>query len=57
MLALLKEVIKRWYPESPFEHFVKVENHRALEDILQSVQELKHYRTYFFTMDRYDSYS
>lgn len=48
-VSSIKEVIKRWYPESPFEHFVKVENHRALEDILQSVEELKHYRTYFFT--------
>lgn len=44
----IKEVVKRWYPESPHANFVKAENHRALEDIIQSIEELKHYRTYFF---------
>jgi oligoribonuclease len=48
-VSSIKEVIKRWYPYSPYEHFVKVENHRALEDILQSIEELKHYQTYFFS--------
>lgn len=44
----IKEVVKRWYPESPHANFVKAENHRALEDIVQSIEELKHYRAYFF---------
>ncbi len=47
-VSSIKEVIKRWYPQDPYENFVKVENHRAREDILQSIEELAHYRTYFF---------
>ncbi len=47
-VSSIKEVIKRWYPASPYENFVKTENHRACEDILQSIEELEHYRTYFF---------
>ncbi len=47
-VSSIKEVVKRWYPQSPYENFVKAENHRAQEDILQSIEELKHYRTYFF---------
>lgn len=46
-VSSIKEVIKRWYPQNPHANFVKVENHRAAEDILQSVEELAHYRTYF----------
>ena len=47
-VSSIKEVIKRWYPDDPYENFVKVENHRAAEDILQSIEELAHYRDYFF---------
>lgn len=47
-VSSIKEAIKRWYPESPYANFVKAENHRAMEDIIQSIEELKHYRTYFF---------
>lgn len=47
-VSSIKEVVKRWYPESPFANFVKKENHRAHEDITQSIEELKHYRAYFF---------
>jgi len=44
----IKEVINRWYPESQKSNFIKPDNHRALEDITYSVEELRHYRTYFF---------
>ncbi len=47
-VSSIKEAIRRWYPNNPYENFVKAENHRALEDIIQSIEELKHYRTYFF---------
>ena len=47
-VSSIKEAVKRWYPESPYMNFVKVENHRAYEDIEQSIEELKHYRTFFF---------
>lgn len=47
-VSSIKEAIRRWYPKSPYENFVKTENHRAFEDIYQSIEELKHYRTYFF---------
>lgn len=47
-VSSIKETIKRWYPQSPYENFIKAENHRAYEDIVQSIEELKHYRTYFY---------
>lgn len=47
-VSSVKEVIKRWYPRNPHSFFVKTENHRALEDIEQSIEELKHYRDFFF---------
>lgn len=47
-VSSIKEAVRRWYPNSPYANFVKAENHRALEDIVQSIEELKHYRTYFF---------
>ena len=47
-VSSIKEASKRWYPKNPHTSFVKVENHRAMEDILQSIEELKHYRKFFF---------
>ena len=47
-VSSIKEVIRRWYPKNRYENFIKTENHRAKEDILQSVAELMHYKTYFF---------
>ncbi len=47
-VSSIKEAVKRWYPKNPHTSFTKVENHRAMEDILQSIEELKHYRTFFF---------
>ena len=43
-----KEVITRWYPNSPCAVFEKKDTHRALEDIEESIDELKYYRTHFF---------
>lgn len=47
-VSSIKEVIKRWYPNSPNKDFKKPENHRALEDIRYSIAELEHYRKFFF---------
>ncbi|MCL4361729.1 oligoribonuclease [Candidatus Dependentiae bacterium] len=43
-----KEVITRWYPENPNVLFEKKDTHRAMEDTRESINELKHYRQYFF---------
>ena len=47
-VSSIKEATRRWYPNNPHTSFVKAQNHRALEDIMQSIEELKHYRTFFF---------
>ena len=45
-VSSFKEVIKRWHPEA--EEFKKTSSHRALDDIKESVNELKFYRDNFF---------
>lgn len=47
-VSTVKELIRRWYPNDPHVEFQKGEAHRALDDIKESIEELKHYRTYFF---------
>lgn len=47
-ISSVKELIRRWYKKSPYKDFKKPENHRALEDIQQSIAELAHYRKHFF---------
>lgn len=44
----IKELVKAWYPDNALKDFKKPENHRALEDIQSSIDELRHYRTHFF---------
>ncbi len=44
----IKELVLRWYPNSPYKEFKKTDTHRALVDIKESVAELEHYRKYFF---------
>jgi len=43
-----KEVITRWYPKNPHAQFAKKDKHRSLDDIYESIAELRHYRRYFF---------
>lgn len=45
----IQQVIQHWYPDNPKSEFKKVETHRAMPDIRESIEELKHYRRYFFT--------
>jgi len=47
-VTAIKEVVCRWYPDSPYNEFKKKETHRALDDILESIEELRHLRKYFF---------
>lgn len=51
-VSSIKEAVYRWYPESSKTDFKKPDNHRALEDITYSIEELKHYRTYFFLPEK-----
>ena len=45
-VSTVKELAKRWYPELP--KFVKQEKHRALDDIRESIDELRWYRQTIF---------
>lgn len=47
-VSTIKELIKRWYPTHPQVRYEKKEVHRALEDTYAAIEELKHYRNYFF---------
>ena len=45
-VSTLKELTKRWYPAaSPY---VKTNKHTALEDIVESIEELRHYKKQYF---------
>jgi len=44
----IKEVVARWYPNNPQVEFKKEDKHRAMFDIYESIEELKHLREYFF---------
>lgn len=51
-VSSIKELVARWYPDNPQVAFVddklKKDTHRALQDIHESIEELRHYRKYFF---------
>ncbi len=44
----IQQTVKRWYPNNSYAEFKKADTHRALADIRESIEELKHYRKYFF---------
>ena len=46
-VSSFKEMIKRWYPSYPVK-LEKKNSHRALDDIRESIEELKFYREHFF---------
>ncbi|MDP2125813.1 MAG: oligoribonuclease [Pseudohongiella sp.] len=48
-VSTVKELAKRWRPELPG-GFVKKGTHQALDDIHESINELKYYREHFFRM-------
>ena len=45
-VSTIKELVNRWYPDLP--RYRKKEAHRALDDIIESVEELRHYREHIF---------
>jgi oligoribonuclease len=47
-VSTIKELCKRWYPEIAAAAPQKVGNHRALDDIRESVEELRFYRERIF---------
>lgn len=47
-VSTLKVLVKEWYPNNPHNEFKKNKIHRALDDIKESIEELKHIKKYFF---------
>lgn len=45
-VSTVKELARRWAP-AVFESVKKKETHQALDDVLESIDELKHYREHF----------
>ena len=45
-VSTIKELVKRWLPD--LKAPAKKECHRALDDILESIEELKFYKQYIF---------
>ena len=45
-VSTLKELALRWAP-AILDSFKKKESHQALEDVIESIEELKHYREHF----------
>lgn len=46
-VSTVKELVRRWKPEI-YDGFEKKNSHKALDDILESIAELKYYREHFF---------
>jgi oligoribonuclease len=47
-VSSIKELSRRWYPRAYFAAPAKRGNHRALADILESIEELRYYRAAVF---------
>ncbi len=47
-VTTIKELAKSWYENEPKLKFKKKNTHRALDDIIESIEELKHYRSVLF---------
>ncbi len=47
-VSSVKELVRRWYPQLGNGHANKVGNHRALDDIRESIAELRYYREHVF---------
>ncbi|MDT8424841.1 MAG: oligoribonuclease [Methyloprofundus sp.] len=48
-VSTIKELAARWAPEVKAS-FKKKETHQALEDVIESIEELKHYREHFIKL-------
>jgi len=47
-VSTIKELARRWKPEVIAAAPAKKGGHRALDDIIESIEELKYYREVFF---------
>ena len=47
-VSSVKELVKRWYPNRGKMPRSKKQTHRAMADILESIEELQYYRSNFF---------
>jgi len=47
-VSSVQQLVQGWYSKNKQAEFKKAETHRALDDINESIAELKHYRKYFF---------
>jgi oligoribonuclease len=47
-VSSIKELVRRWYPRAYFASPHKRGNHRALQDIQESIEELRYYRAAVF---------
>uniref|UniRef100_A0A2C9JJU4 Exonuclease domain-containing protein n=1 Tax=Biomphalaria glabrata TaxID=6526 RepID=A0A2C9JJU4_BIOGL len=47
-VSTVKEICRRWYPQNYESAPIKKSSHRAMDDILESVEELKYYRSTIF---------
>ena len=47
-VSTIKELARRWFPADAESAPVKQGTHRALDDILESIEELRHYRQHVF---------
>jgi oligoribonuclease len=47
-VSTIKELARRWYPDAYDNAPKKAGGHRALEDIKESIAELRYYRTTMF---------
>lgn len=52
-VSSIKELASRWRPDIR-DGFKKRNTHRAMDDIRESIEELRHYREFFFKMDGLD---
>ncbi|MGH1565124.1 oligoribonuclease [Mumia sp. DW29H23] len=50
-VSSIKELSRRWYPRVYFNAPAKTGNHRALADILESIEELRYYRAAVFVAE------
>lgn len=50
-VSTIKELARRWYPRVYFQAPKKAGGHRALADILESIDELRYYRATVFAAD------
>lgn len=47
-VSTIKVLVNEWYPNNPNVAFEKKKVHRALDDIKESIDELRYYRKHFF---------